>query len=250
MRDKEWVDRYGNELPSLNMNGLYIPPGSFNIFSVTDCTFYKLCQPGSGPHNNEDGAPRREGWYVKQRAFYSGYQRGMEACMKLLTICLPNGLTGAVYGPTSGRQDDQTLFRLGQFDNFMRDLCIHFHGADHLYATYGDGIFAGYWYCLRTRHEPSPLLPLTHAQETENDNMKAVRESVEWSYARAEQLWPLMNKKQAHVLEWNSQVVFGQFRVMYFLTNCKVCAEEGSTCTGSRMFACPPPSLQTYLNMV
>ena len=169
--------------------------------------------------------------------------------MKLLTICLPNGLTGAVYGPTSGRQDDRTLFRLGQFDDFILDLCMQFHGPNSLYSVYGDGIFAGYWYCLRTRHEPTPMLPLTPAQDSENDNMKAARESVEWSYARAEQLWPLMNKKEAHVLELDSAMVFGQFRVMYFLTNCKICSEQGSTMTGKRMFRCPPPSLYEYLSM-
>jgi hypothetical protein len=131
------------------------------------------------------------------------------------------------------------------------DLCIHFHGADHLYCTYGDGIFfAGYWSCVRTRHEPTPNLPLTLAQEVENDNMKAVCcESIEWSYGRAEELWPLLNKKKAHILELDLAMVFGQFHVMYFLTNCKVAAEEGSIMTGHRMFACQPPTLQEYLSM-
>jgi hypothetical protein len=113
MRDKEHVDENGNLINALNMDGLYIPPHTFNIFSVTDCTFYELCCLGSGPATDIPDAPQRQNWYVKQRAFYSGYQRGMEACMKLLTICLPNGLTGAIYGSTSGHQDDQTLFQLG-----------------------------------------------------------------------------------------------------------------------------------------
>jgi hypothetical protein len=249
MRDKERFDRDGNPLPPLTMNGCYIVSGTFNIFSVTDCTFYELCRPGSGPANDIPGAPRREGWYIKQRAFYSGYQRGMEACMKLLTICLPNGMTGAVYGPTSGRQDDRTLFRLADFDRFILELCTTYHGLPNIYCTYGDGIFAGYWTCVWTRHEPTALFPLTPEQETENDNMKAVRESVEWLYARAEELWPLMNKKKAHVLEQDSAMVLGQFRVMFFLTNCKVAAEEGSTMTGRRMFVCPPPTLEEYLAM-
>jgi hypothetical protein len=106
MRDKERVDENGNFINVLNMGGLYIPPNTFNIFSVTDCTFYELCRLGSGPAIDIPGAPQKQNWYVRQRAFYSRYQRGMEACMKLLTICLPNGLTGA----TSGRQDDRTLF--------------------------------------------------------------------------------------------------------------------------------------------
>jgi hypothetical protein len=111
MRDKERVDENGNFINVLNMGGLYIPPNTFNIFSVCDCTFYELCRPRIWTCYDIPGAPRRQNWYVKQRAFYSGYQRGMEACMKLLTICLPNGLTGAVYGPTSGRQDDQNFIQ-------------------------------------------------------------------------------------------------------------------------------------------
>jgi hypothetical protein len=66
---------------------------------------------------------------------------------------------------------------------------------------------------------------------------------------RVEELWPLMNKKKAHVLELDSAMVLGQFRVMFFLTNCKVSAEEGSTMTGKRMFVCPPPTLEEYLAM-
>ena len=156
-------------------------------------------------------------------------------------------MCGSVYGPTSGRQDDRTLFRLAQFDEYLTDR-IHFHGANNLYCTYGNEIFAGFWTCVRTRHEPTPDLPLTPAQEIENDNMKAVCESIEQSYGRAEELWPLLNKKKAHILELDPAMVFGQFHIMYFLTNCKVAAEEGSMMTGRCMFACQPLTLQEYLS--
>jgi hypothetical protein len=73
----------------------------------------------------------------------------MEAYVNILTICLPNGLTAAIYGPTSGRNDDRTLFHLSQFDDYLMQVCTEFHGGD-LYCTYGDGIFAGNWYCLRS----------------------------------------------------------------------------------------------------
>jgi hypothetical protein len=59
MRDKERMDRDGNLINTLNMDGLYIPPNTFNIFGLTDCTFYELCQPGSGPANPRPGAPRK-----------------------------------------------------------------------------------------------------------------------------------------------------------------------------------------------
>lgn len=247
VRDKQKLDRDGNIVDVLTMDDLN--EGDFNIFSITDCTVYEICRPGSGPANAEDGSPRQENWYIRQRAFYDGYHRGMQACLKILTICLPNGLTGAVYGPTSGRDDDRELFRLSQMDDYMLDLCTQHHGGD-LYCTYGDGIFAGYWHCLRTKHEAPPNTVLTQQQEDENANMKAVRECVEWSYARAEQLWPLLNKKDEQKMEVDSRRCFAEVRVMYLFTNFKICLSEGSTMTGHRGFRCPPPTLQEYLNMV
>jgi len=99
-RKKARVDQQGN-ITFRGITETVIPAGEFNIFSFTDCTVYECCRPGSGPAANEDGSQRRDGWYIRQRAFYDGYHRGMEACVKVLTICLPNGLTCAVYGPAA-----------------------------------------------------------------------------------------------------------------------------------------------------
>jgi DDE superfamily endonuclease len=240
-------DRFGNIVSESSWQ-FPIKAGTWNIFSVTDCTTYEICRPGSGPNSDEDGSPRNENWYVRQRAFYDGYHRGMEACLKVLTIVLPNGLYGAIYGPTSGRDNDIELFRLSQLDNVMSDLCVTHHGGD-LYCTYGDAIFAGYWECLRTAHFAPPGMHLTGAQEEENENMKAVRECVEWSYAKAEGLWKLLTTKYHSKLEVDSGRVFAEIRVMFFLTNCKVCVLEGSTMTGSRGFRTIPPTLEEYLSM-
>ena len=227
---------------------LHIGPGELNVFSVTDCTVYEVCRPGSGPANHNDGAGRRQNWYIKQRAFYDGYHRGMEACVKLLTICLPNGMTAAVFGPTSAREGDLTLFCMAEFDNYLQELCEEHHN-NTLYATYGDDIFAGYWYCLRTKHKPTADMPLTAIQEEENETMKSVRECVEWSYAKAEQNWAMLNRKDIYKLEQDPERVWAEFRVMYLLTNFKVCEVEGSTMTGTRVFRCPPPTLTEYLAM-
>ena len=104
--------------------------------------------------------------------------------------------------------------------------------------------------CLRTQHFAPPGTDLTPAQEEENENMKAVRECVEWSYGKAESLWKLLTTKYHAKLEVDSGRVFAEVRVMYFLTNCRVCALEGSTMTGMRGFRCAPPSLQEYLAML
>jgi hypothetical protein len=113
----------------------------------------------------------------------------------------------------------------------------------------GDDIFNGYWYCLRTKHKPAPGLPLTAIQEEENANMKSVHEMVEWSYAKAEQNWPMLNRKETFKLEDDPDRVWEEIRVMYLLTNFKVCKLEGSTMTGQRSFQCPPPTLSEYLGM-
>ena len=59
----------------------------------------------------------------------------MEACVKILTMVLPNGMTAAVYGPTSGRDNDIELFRLSQLDDLLTEVCVNEHGGD-LYCTY------------------------------------------------------------------------------------------------------------------
>ena len=213
-----------------------------------DCTVYEVCRPGSGPANNNNGAGRRQNWYIKQRAFYDGYHRGVEACAKILTIILPNGITATVYGPTSGRRSDMALLHMSDFDLYLRQLCTQHHDGI-LYATYGDDIFNGYHYCVRTKHKATNDLPLTPIQVEENENMKAVREMVEWSYAKAEQYWPMSNRKDGYKLEQDPERVWAEVPVMYLLTNFKVCELEGSRITGTRGFECPPPTLAEYLAM-
>ena len=78
--------------------------------------------------------------------------------------------------------------------------------------------------------------------------MKSVREAIEWSYARAESLFPLLCQKQHAKLEVDSGRVFAEVRVMHLLTNFRVCTGEGSTMTGMRGFRMAPPSLQDYLS--
>jgi hypothetical protein len=157
-------------------------------------------------------------------------------------------MTAAMYGPTSGRQSDKTLFRLAEFDDFLRDLCGQFHN-NTLYCTYGDDIFAGYWYCLRTQHKPTAAMPLTAIQEEENANMKSARQCIELSYAKVESNWPMINRKDSFKVDENAERVWSEIRVMYLLTNFRVCQLEGSTMTGTRGFQCPPPSLEEYLAM-
>jgi hypothetical protein len=129
------------------------------------------------------------------------------------------------------------------------EICTEFHGGD-LYCTYGNGIFAGNWYCLRSMHKAAAGMALLPWQEEENLNLKSARVSVEWSYARAEQQWGMLTDKSNYKVDQDAARCFSEIRVMYLLTNFKVCCDEGSTMTGQRGFQCPPPSLEEYLTML
>ena len=49
-RDKVQTD--GNGIQVIRAGMQHLGPGEFNVFSVTDCTVYEICRPGSGPANN------------------------------------------------------------------------------------------------------------------------------------------------------------------------------------------------------
>jgi hypothetical protein len=97
--------------------------------------------------------------------------------MKVVSFCLPNGLTGALYGPVSARHHDRTVLTWSGIDPFLTEAQ---HGMERLYAFYGDSAFqGGPWANIVTRHEPTTFFPLTERQEQENRAMKKARESIE-----------------------------------------------------------------------
>ena len=210
-----------------------------------DCAALEVCRLGSGPVNPDDGA-RRPFAGIMQRAFYDGHHRMHD--IKILTIYGPNGMTLAVYGPTSGREWDPTLLNWSNWDNYIRDLCMQVHG--HIFCSYADQIFAGFWYTVRTAHRPLPTLGLliTPAQQNEKDNMNSARESIEHSYNRPKRVFPLIDASEFKKLGLDPDLIYAEIRVTLFLTNVLTCLRRGNTCTGHRFFACAPPTLQDYLN--
>lgn len=216
-RDKERKDLDGNAVRALGMTEEM--PRDWNTFSFTDCAVHEMCWPGSGPANIGSGAPR-DNWCARQRAWFDGCRHGMEACQKTLTVCPPNGLQGAVHGPTSGRNSNIELFRLSHLDDVMMELCQHDCGGD-LCCMCGDQIFAGHGHCLRTMHHAPPGVGLTAHQVEVSDNVKAARQCVEWLHAEAELPWPLPTKKHHFKLEVDAGRTFAKARFMCFLTNCK-----------------------------
>lgn len=140
----------------------------------------------------------------------------MEACIKILVICLPNGLTGAMHAPASGGDNDFEKHRVSELDLAMEEACNEMHAAD-LCSIYGDAMFAGCWTCLCTAHHTPSGQELTGDQMDESENMKAVGESVEWSHARVEALWKLLVSKCHQKLEVDSGRVIAEARVILLL---------------------------------
>lgn len=165
------------------------------------------------------------------------------------TIYLPNGLTAAVYGPTSGRKEDKSMFKLGEFDEHLMELCVEHHDGD-LCCTHGDSIFVGHWCCLRTAHVSAPHLAITETQQSVNDGMCSARELIKHSYSRAEELFPALTRKTSFKLEVNAHLVMAEIRVMCVLANLKTCCNEGASCAGANGFQCPPPTLEEHLGML
>jgi hypothetical protein len=221
--------------------GVHFEPGTFAVVGLVDCKDYPMLRPHSGPGGDFPGAMRRPGWYERQRAFYTG--RKKKHALKVISFCLPNGMTAAVYGPVSARHHDHTVLTWSGIDPFLSFVQ---QNAARVYAFYGDCAFLGGFQNIRTRHRPTPLFPLTQRQEHENVAMKKAREAIEWSYGLLTNLWHLSENREAFKLETDPNAVMAQIRVMHLLTNCYTCM-HGNQVSSRHTFACPPPTLEAYL---
>jgi len=221
----------------------------FNIASFADCTIYTTCVPGAGPVDADKDAPRGDDACVLQRSFFDGHHRVHD--IKMLTIYGPNGMTLATYGPTSGRRKDPTLHEWSGWDDEIAQLCMQ--RLQKIFASFADRIFAGHWHCLRTAHVPLVVnnalrFPVPEPLLNENANMDSARECIEHGYGAEGQLLPLSTVKEHRKLNVDSELIYAETRVMLLLCNIVTCCRRGNVTTGKRMFGCPPPTLESYLN--
>jgi hypothetical protein len=79
-----------------NGNIIYAPD-TYKICSFYDCTVIKTSRPGAGPAGGGVNAPRYND--LIQEAYYCGHKKFHG--IKYLTLELPNGMCGDMYGPTS-----------------------------------------------------------------------------------------------------------------------------------------------------
>jgi hypothetical protein len=116
-----------------------------NFLGFVDCKIVETCRPGSGPAEDRPGAPRHEDADIIQESVYSGYAK--RHSLKILTVTLPNGLMGALYGAISARENDNGALNLSNLNLDMMRLQPEVTQArqnkeDMLYfSIYGDAIF-------------------------------------------------------------------------------------------------------------
>jgi hypothetical protein len=70
----------------------------------------KLAPPGSGPMTDDELADQWEEADLIQEVVYSGYVKAHG--IKVLTVLIPNGMTGYLYGPISGHENDIVVLNM------------------------------------------------------------------------------------------------------------------------------------------
>lgn len=239
--------RYDEELQAYEtIPGVPFAPGQFGIAMFGDCTEYKICRPHSGPAGDYIGARRRPHWYAFQRAFFGGHHK--QHSLKTLSYALPCGIIPAVYGPVSCRRNERLIINWSNIDNALirlnQQVLEILDPRDWYRAYYDDGIARTFYPCHRSRHQP----PLTPRQFQENERMKAMRITVEWTYAQVKQLWAVAdNHRSKFKMETDHNCIYSQIRLAHFFTNCVTCRRGSQTAT---YFGLDPPPLEQYLNMV
>jgi hypothetical protein len=139
----DFANRIERKLAQEEYGGLLFD--NFHIFGFVDFKIVETCHPGSGPAEDQPGAPRHEDADLIQECVYMGYVK--KHGLKILTVAPPNGLIGGLYGPVIAQENDIGTLNLS---NLNQELMLlqpdvmeaRENGEDMLYySLYGDSIF-------------------------------------------------------------------------------------------------------------
>jgi len=90
---------------------------NFWLIGFLDCKFDETCTPGSRPIMDEELVDQLEEADLIQEAIYSGYVKAHG--IKVLTDLFPNGITGYLYGPISGRKNDIAILNMSWLNHHL-----------------------------------------------------------------------------------------------------------------------------------
>jgi hypothetical protein len=204
----------------------------FRIFGFLDCTDMRTTRTGSGPQ--PDGS-RRPNAHELQLEFYSRYFRAHG--LKFLSVLLPNGMVGAVFGAALAQNDNGVINLSGLVDYLMH--LLEPMPAHNLYPSlFGDSI--------------TQLSPVTQSYATVDSprnrvwkhRLSSARQSIELDYGLLFNNFRIMIKEYDHRMFQNGEHTFHLAIVCFFLKNCYVCFNGSTTNT---MFNSNPPSIAEYL---
>jgi hypothetical protein len=127
------------------------------LIGFLDCKFDETCNPGSGLMADEELANRWEEADLSQEAVYSGYVKAHG--IKVLTVLFPNGITGYLYGPISGHENDIAVLNMSWLNHQLLLLqeevtaALACGEATAHFSLFSDSIFP-YHLCITHKHEP------------------------------------------------------------------------------------------------
>jgi hypothetical protein len=91
---------------------------------------------------------------------------------------LPNGLSTAVFGPVTSRQNNNIVTVWSDLDYLIEQLnqqVLNIPNQDQMFKIYYDhGIHGNNWICHHMPHMPANNVPLTVRQRHENNQMSAI----------------------------------------------------------------------------
>ena len=204
----------------------------FRIFGFLDCTDIRTTRTGSGPQ--PDGS-RRPNAHELQLEFYSRYLCAHG--LKFLSVLLPNGMVGSVFGAALA-QNDNGVINLSGLVYYLMQL-LEPMPAHNLYPSlFGDSI--------------TQLSPVTQSYAIVDSprnrvwkhRLSSARQSIELDYGLLFNNFRIVIKEYDHTMLQTGEHTFHMAIVCFLLKNCHVCFNGSTTNT---MFNSNPPSIAEYL---
>ena len=159
------------------------------VSTFIDCNCLPSCRVGGGPA--DDGANSARWNPSIQRAFYNSW-KSVDG-LKHQTVVVAHGFCVDMYGPTSLRRHDLTLFRESDINSRFRNLQLY---KDIQNIILGDSAY------VRLSHSRSYFKRGGEGHAIWNRKMKRVRISIEWDYGAVASLFPyLSNEKKLKILQ-------------------------------------------------
>jgi hypothetical protein len=175
---------------------LQLDPATFRIWAVVDCTDMRTTRVGSGPM--PDGS-RRPMAFEMQREFYSRYFRAHG--IKCLSIHLPNGLNGAVFGSRLS-DNDNALLNLSGVSSYLMQILAPIPEIGLYPSIYGDSIMPLTPTIQGYIHNPDII------EGMRNRRMNSCRMCIEHGYGQLFNLFHIMIRSELHQMFYNGVHIF------------------------------------------